>query len=58
LGAVDREVGGSGGLFFARTYLRARSALASTLEHALPEHTLYGCWIFTVGLGRHFYAGL
>lgn len=41
-----------GGLLFARTYQRTRSLLASSLEHAL-----YGCWIFTIGLGHYFYSG-
>lgn len=42
----------AGGVLFAVTYLRSRSALAAGLEHAL-----YGCWIFTVGLGLYFFGG-
>jgi membrane protease YdiL (CAAX protease family) len=42
----------AGGLLFARDYAR---------HHSLPltclEHSLYGCLIFTVGLGRFFYTG-
>lgn len=39
-----------GGLLFAFTYDRTRSTLLASLEHAL-----YGCFIFTVGLGDFFY---
>ena len=39
-----------GGVFFAHTYLKHKSlALASI------EHSLYGCYIFTIGLGWYFY---
>jgi membrane protease YdiL (CAAX protease family) len=41
-----------GGVLFAWTYERTGSILASSIEHAL-----YGCLIFTIGLGEHFYAG-
>jgi hypothetical protein len=41
-----------GGFVFARTYARSRSTLTVAVEHAL-----YGCIIFTIGLGRHFYLG-
>jgi hypothetical protein len=41
-----------GGLVFARTYARSRSTCTVAVEHAL-----YGCVLFTVGLGRHFYLG-
>jgi hypothetical protein len=41
-----------GGLLFARTYSRTHSVLAASVEHAL-----YGCWVFTVGLGSFFYGG-
>lgn len=41
-----------GGLLFARTYERTRSVFAASFEHAL-----YGCWVFTVGLGSYFYGG-
>lgn len=39
-----------GGVLFGWTYLRTQSLLAASFEHAL-----YGCFIFTVGLGRYFY---
>jgi membrane protease YdiL (CAAX protease family) len=39
-----------GGLIFAATYQRTRSTLAASLEHAL-----YGCLVFTVGLGQSLY---
>jgi uncharacterized protein len=35
-----------GGVFFADTYRRTGSAFAASVDHAL-----FGCWIFTVGLG-------
>lgn len=41
-----------GGALFAWTYERSRSLLAASIEHAL-----YGCAIFTLGLGWYFYAG-
>jgi len=41
-----------GGIFFLKTYLDSRSFLLSCLEHAL-----YGCLMFTIGLGRFFYLG-
>ena len=41
-----------GGLMMARTYKANRSLALSCLEHAL-----YGCFIFTIGLGRFFYSG-
>jgi uncharacterized protein len=41
-----------GGLLFAATYQRTRSTLVAALEHAL-----YGCFVFSVGLGSLFYAG-
>lgn len=41
-----------GGVLFAWTYARTRSTAATALEHAL-----YGCFMFTVGLGRYFYGG-
>ena len=37
------------GCIFAQTYQRTRSLPIVALEHAL-----YGCWIFTVGLGPYF----
>jgi len=42
----------AGGLLFARDYARHRSLSLTCLEHSL-----YGCLIFTVGLGRFFYTG-
>ncbi len=38
-----------GGVLFARTYLRSRSLVVTSVEHAL-----YGAWLFTVGLGTVF----
>ncbi len=43
---------GIGGAMFARTYARCQSLLLATLEHAL-----YGCFVFTIGLGHYFYTG-
>lgn len=40
----------AGGLLFARTYSQSRSLALSFIEHAL-----YGCAIFTIGLGRFFF---
>jgi membrane protease YdiL (CAAX protease family) len=42
----------AGGLLFAWTYDRTRSALAAGIEHGL-----YGAWCFTVGLGWFVFAG-
>lgn len=42
----------AGGLMFAITYQRTRSLAAVWVEHAL-----YGCFIFTIGLGYYFYHG-
>jgi hypothetical protein len=39
-----------GGLLFAYDYARYRSLGLLWLEHAL-----YGCWLFTIGLGWYFY---
>ena len=41
-----------GGLLFAWRNLETRSALTSAFEHSL-----YGCLMFTVGLGQNFYRG-
>jgi hypothetical protein len=41
-----------GGVFFARTYT-ARPSLALVVA----EHALYGCFLFTLGLGHYFYHG-
>jgi len=42
----------AGGLLFAWRYAETESLVASSFEHAL-----YGCWLFTVGLGQYFYHG-
>jgi uncharacterized protein len=41
-----------GGLLFAWRYDATASLLTSSVEHAL-----YGCWLFTLGLGNYFYHG-
>ncbi|HZW10726.1 MAG TPA: CPBP family intramembrane glutamic endopeptidase [Phycisphaerales bacterium] len=41
-----------GGALFSLTYERSRSVFAASVEHAL-----YGCLVFTVGLGHYFYDG-
>jgi uncharacterized protein len=41
-----------GGILFAHTYHKTRSLAAACFEHAL-----YGCFIFTLGLGYFFYHG-
>jgi len=41
------------GLVFAYTYLHSRSTLLVALEHSL-----WGCWLFTAGLGIHFDSGM
>lgn len=42
----------AGGLLFARDYARHGSLRLTCLEHSL-----YGCLIFTIGLGRFFFTG-
>jgi hypothetical protein len=42
----------AGGLLFAWRYAETGSLATSSLEHAL-----YGCWLFTVGVGQYFYHG-
>ncbi len=42
-----------GGILFAWRYLETGSLFTSSVEHAL-----YGCWLFTVGLGQYFYHGV
>jgi hypothetical protein len=42
-----------GGILFAWRYVETGSLLTSSVEHAL-----YGCWLFTVGLGGYFYHGV
>jgi membrane protease YdiL (CAAX protease family) len=39
-----------GGILFALRYANTRSLAVSSLEHAL-----YGCFLFTIGLGQYFY---
>ncbi|HEY3971541.1 MAG TPA: CPBP family intramembrane glutamic endopeptidase [Candidatus Sulfotelmatobacter sp.] len=41
-----------GGLLFAWRYAQTGSLFTSSFEHAL-----YGCWMFTIGLGEYFYKG-
>ena len=41
-----------GGLIFAQTYRSTRSLYWVSLEHAL-----YGCLVFTIGMGNYFYEG-
>lgn len=38
-----------GGILFARRHLTSRSLLVSSVEH-----TLYGCFLFSIGLGQFF----
>lgn len=42
----------AGGLLFAARYAETNSLATSSFEHAL-----YGCWLFTIGLGQFFYHG-
>jgi uncharacterized protein len=42
----------AGGMLFAYRYAETGSLLTSCLEHAV-----YGCWLFTLGLGQFFYHG-
>lgn len=41
-----------GGLLFAWTYEQSRSSLVAAIQHAL-----FGCYLFTIGLGWYFYSG-
>ncbi len=41
-----------GGLLFTLTYYKSKSLFWVSVEHAL-----YGCFVFTVGLGHFFYEG-
>lgn len=41
-----------GGLLFSSTYAKSRSLFLVTIEHSL-----FGIFIFTIGLGRYFYLG-
>lgn len=41
-----------GGYLFAQDYARTRSLTLACIEHAL-----YGCLVFTIGLGRFFFSG-
>ncbi len=40
-----------GGIMFSITYKKSNSLMV-----VFSEHTLYGIWIFTIGLGQYFYA--
>jgi membrane protease YdiL (CAAX protease family) len=42
----------AGGILFAARYFETGSLMTSSVEHAL-----YGCWLFSVGLGEYFYHG-
>lgn len=42
----------AGGMIFAKLYERTNSLIIVTISHSL-----YGCMIFTVGLGEYFYSG-
>lgn len=42
----------AGGLIFGLTYARTRSLAVVALEHSL-----YGCLLFTIGMGEFFYLG-
>lgn len=42
----------AGGLLFAARYAETNSLFTSSFEHAL-----YGCWLFTIGLGQYFHHG-
>ena len=42
----------AGGLLFAWRYAETGSLAVSCFEHSL-----YGCWLFTIGLGQFFYHG-
>jgi hypothetical protein len=42
-----------GGILFAWRYQETGSLFVSSFEHAL-----YGCWLFTIGLGQYFYHGV
>ncbi len=41
-----------GGFYFAYHYYKHRSLLLVSIEHSL-----YGCFVFTIGLGWYFYTG-
>jgi membrane protease YdiL (CAAX protease family) len=42
----------AGGILFAATYERTGSSLVAAIQHAL-----FGCLLFTIGLGWYFYHG-
>jgi membrane protease YdiL (CAAX protease family) len=42
-----------GGILFTWRYVETGSLLTSNLEHSL-----FGCWLFTIGLGQYFYHGV
>lgn len=41
-----------GGIIFGYSFLRTRSLILVSFEHAI-----YGCYVFTIGLGWYFYRG-
>lgn len=41
-----------GGFYFASTYRKRRS-----MALVWAEHAIYGCFLFTIGLGTYFYSG-
>jgi hypothetical protein len=43
----------AGGILFARRHLETRSLFVSSFEHSL-----YGCFVFTIGLSQYFYVRL
>lgn len=40
----------AGSFMFATTYLNSKSTIIASIEHSI-----YGNWIFTVGIGKYFY---
>lgn len=40
------------GFLIGQSYLKSRSLALASFEHAL-----YGCWVYTLGLGIYFYTG-
>jgi membrane protease YdiL (CAAX protease family) len=42
----------AGGLLFGENYRKNKSLALVSIEHAL-----YGCWLFTIGLGWYFFHG-
>lgn len=50
--AVAPFIAAIGGVILAHSFTQHRS-----LKWAVVEHALYGCWIFTVGIGWYFFSG-